>query len=128
MMQNSCQWKRAKIDYPFQYHTPACGESYLGIFEVERDEKALHQPYSADLALSDFDLLSSISHLLSLIFYLVGYIKQFLTENEFSDREILLEAVGHILEGIEKVILHRIVLAWMERLDRYITINEEYVE
>jgi hypothetical protein len=81
-------------------------------------KKAPHQPYPADLAVSDFDLISHISYLLSLISYLLslisylfGYIKQLLAEHEFSDRETLLEAVGHILEGIEKVILHRVVLA-----------------
>jgi hypothetical protein len=48
--------------------------------------------------------------------------------HEFPDREALLEAVRHILKGIEKVTLDRVFLSWMERLERYITTSGEYVE
>jgi hypothetical protein len=48
--------------------------------------------------------------------------------HEFLDREALLEAVRHILENIEKATIDRVFLAWMERLDRYIKTNGEYVE
>jgi histone-lysine N-methyltransferase SETMAR len=70
-----------------------------------------YPPYSPDLAPSDF--------------YLFSYIKQLLAEPEFPDQEALLEAVRHILEGIEKVTFARAFLAWMERLERCITTNEE---
>jgi diaminopimelate epimerase len=45
-----------------------------------------------------------------------------------SFRKALLEAVGHILEGIEKFTIDRVFIAWMERLDRCTTTDREYVE
>jgi hypothetical protein len=51
-----------------------------------------------------------------------------LAGHEFLDREALLEAIRHILEGTEKVTLDRIFLVWMERLEQYIKTNGEYVE
>jgi hypothetical protein len=53
---------------------------------------------------------------------------QLLAGFEFPDREALLEEVRPILEGIQKVTLDRVFLAWMERLKRYIATNEEYIE
>jgi transposase len=67
-------------------------------------KRAPHPPYSPDLAPLDFCLLSLIS-------YLFGYVKQLLAGHEFPDREALLEAVGHILENVEKVTLVRVFLA-----------------
>jgi histone-lysine N-methyltransferase SETMAR len=84
-------------------------------------KRALHSPYSPDLAPSDF-------YLLSLMSYLFGYIKQLLAGHEFLDREALLEAVRHILANIEKATIDRVFLAWMERVDRCITTNGEYVK
>jgi hypothetical protein len=52
-------------------------------------KKASNPPYSSDLAPFDF--------------YLFGYIKQLLAGQESPDREALLEAVGHVLEGIKKL-------------------------
>jgi hypothetical protein len=84
-------------------------------------KRAPHPQYSSDLAPFDCYLLSIIS-------YLFDYIKHLLTGHEFPDREALLEAVRHILDGIKEVILDRVFLAWMERLERSIKMNGEYVE
>jgi hypothetical protein len=69
-----------------------------------------------------------IWHLLNSISYLFGYIKQLFSGHEFPDREALLEAVRRIFEGIEKAILDRVFLAWMERHEGSIKTNGEYVE
>jgi histone-lysine N-methyltransferase SETMAR len=76
--------------------------------------KAPHPPYSPDLAPSNF--------------YLFGHVKQLLAGHESPDRGALLYAAQNILSGIEKVTLDRGFLAWMERLQRYVTIIGEYVE
>jgi hypothetical protein len=55
-----------------------------------------HLSYSPDLAHCDF--------------YLFGYVKEFLTEREFADREELLAAITHILKSIENLILERVFL------------------
>jgi hypothetical protein len=47
---------------------------------------------------------------------------------EFADRDELLAAVTRILEGIQKVILTQVFLAWMDRLSRCDATNGEYVE
>jgi hypothetical protein len=75
-----------------------------------------HPPYLPDLAPSD-----SIS-------YLFGYIKQVLAGHEFPDREALVEVVGHIPDGIEKVTFDQVFLTWMEGLERHITTSAEYLE
>jgi hypothetical protein len=77
-------------------------------------KRALYPPYSRDLASSDF--------------YLFGCIKQLLAGHELPDREALLEAVRRILEGIENAPLEWVFLAWLERRERYIKSNTEYVE
>jgi hypothetical protein len=51
-------------------------------------------------------------------FYLFGYVKQLSTGQEFPDGEALLTAINAILGGIEKTILERVFLEWMERLNQ----------
>jgi hypothetical protein len=66
---------------------------------------------------------SHLPHLTPSDFPLFGHIKQLLIEHEFPGRETLLEAVGHILEGIEKSSLDWVFLAWIERPNRRIRSN-----
>jgi hypothetical protein len=61
-------------------------------------------------------------------FYLFGYIKHLLVGHKLPDREALLDAVRHILEGLDKCDLDRVLLAWMERVERCIRTNGEYIE
>jgi hypothetical protein len=77
-------------------------------------KRAPHPPYSPDMAPCNF--------------YRFGYVKESLAGREFADREELLAAVTRILEGIEKVILGRVFLAWMDHLARCDAINGEYIE
>jgi hypothetical protein len=77
-------------------------------------KRALHPPYLPGLAPSDF--------------LLFDYIKQLLAGHEFPDREALLEAVIHILEGIENVTLDRVFLAWIKRLERCLATTGEHLE
>jgi hypothetical protein len=86
----------------------------LEFLKQNRMKRAPHPPYSPDLALSGF--------------YLFRHVQQLLAGHEFSHWEALLEAVRHILEGIETVNLDRIFLAWIERLERCIKTNVEHVE
>jgi hypothetical protein len=76
--------------------------------------KAPHPPCSPDPAPSDF--------------YLFGHIKQLFAGHEFPDRGALFDAVQDILRGIKKITRDRVFLAWMERLERYISVNGDYVE
>jgi hypothetical protein len=68
--------------------------------EVHGMEKALHQPYSFDLAQSDFDRF--------------GHVKNRLVGVSFADTDELLEAVMTVLGEIEKVILEAVFLEWMD--------------
>jgi hypothetical protein len=62
--------------------------------------RASYLPDSPDLAFCNF--------------YLFGYVKQSLIGKEFADQEERFEVVNCIVEGIEKVILEQVFLAWME--------------
>jgi hypothetical protein len=53
---------------------------------------------------------SGIFKLLSLVSFPFSYMTQLLTGHKFADRGVLLEAVKHILDGIEKVTFDRIFL------------------
>jgi hypothetical protein len=59
---------------------------------------------------------------------LFGHIKQLLAGHEFPDREALLGAVRHILEGIQKGSLDGVFLTWMERLEQCIPTSGGSVE
>jgi hypothetical protein len=63
-------------------------------------ERVLHPPYLPNRAPCDF--------------YLFDYIKESVTRKEFIDREDLLEAINHILEGIDEMTLKQVFLRWME--------------
>jgi hypothetical protein len=73
-----------------------------------------HPPYLLDLAPSDF--------------YLFGYIKSRLSGISFDEGGGLLSVVETILGSIEKSALDRVFLEWMERLQRCIDTNGDYVE
>jgi hypothetical protein len=77
-------------------------------------KRAPHPAYSPNLAPSDF--------------YLFACVKQLLAVQEFPDGEALLAAINAILRGIEKVILERVFLEWMERPHRCIHTGGEYVD
>jgi hypothetical protein len=61
-------------------------------------------------------------------FSLFVQVKQLLAGYEFPDRGALLDSVQPVLTGIEKILLDRVFLAWMERLERCIAINAGCVE
>jgi hypothetical protein len=73
-----------------------------------------HPLYSPELAPSDF--------------YLFDYVKVCLAGNAFDDADELFGAIQRILENIEKVMLQVFFIDWIERLEKYITTNGEYVE
>jgi hypothetical protein len=75
-------------------------------------KSAPHHPYSPDLAPSDL--------------YLFGYVKRCLAGLSFEDADQVLAAVGRVLKGMEKMTLQAVFLEWMDRLRKYIAINEEY--
>jgi histone-lysine N-methyltransferase SETMAR len=115
------EWRKTQVggsDRKWIVHADKTGlhtaKVNLEFLKHNRIKRASHPRYSPDLAPSDF--------------YLFGCIKQFLPGHEFPDREALLEAVRHILEGIEKVSLDQVFLTRMERLERCIKTNGEYVE
>jgi hypothetical protein len=65
-------------------------------------KKALHLPYSLDLALCDFCPF--------------GYIKSRLVGASFEEPDQLLQVIGVILQSIEKATLERMFQEWMDRL------------
>jgi hypothetical protein len=86
----------------------------FGLSEAEWDEKAPHPQYSPNLAPYDF--------------HLFGQLKQLFAGHEFPDRAALLDDVQDILTGIEKVTPDQAFLVWMERLERCIRVNGDYIE
>jgi histone-lysine N-methyltransferase SETMAR len=93
---------------------PHVARQTIGFLEQNGMKRGPHPPYSPDLAPSDF--------------YLFGYVKGCLAGNAFADADELLDAVQRILEGIEKATLQAVFLEWMERLEKCIDTNGEYVE
>jgi hypothetical protein len=77
-------------------------------------KRVSYPPYSLDLAPCNF--------------YIFGHVKESLAGREFADRKEFLAVITHILEGIKKVILKWIFLAWIDCLARCNAINEEYIE
>jgi choline dehydrogenase-like flavoprotein len=73
-----------------------------------------HPRYSPDLAPSDFDRW--------------GHVKGCLAGHAFDDADDLFGAVQRILEGIEKVSLQAFFLDWIERPEKSIATDGEYVE
>jgi histone-lysine N-methyltransferase SETMAR len=92
---------------------PYIAKVTLDFMERNAMKRALHPPYSPDLAQSDF--------------HLFGHVKQPLRECEFADREAFLDAIEDILRSIEKVILKDVFLSWMERLRQCGRAAGEYV-
>jgi transposase len=73
---------------------------------------ATHQPYSPDLASSDF--------------FLFGYVKDRLQGIVFASREELLAGIREVLDGISPGTLPRVFEHWMERLEWVSQNNGEY--
>jgi hypothetical protein len=69
-------------------------------------------PYFPDLTSSDF--------------YLFEYVKRCLADFSFEDADQFLAAVEGVLEGIEKVTLQAVFLAWMDRSGKSIVTKWEY--
>jgi hypothetical protein len=76
-------------------------------------EQTPHPPYSPILAPSDF--------------YLFNHLKERLQGQHFEDGDQLFDAIMALTGTIEKVILQRVFLEWMERLRRCIDTNDEWV-
>jgi histone-lysine N-methyltransferase SETMAR len=74
-------------------------------------EQTPHPPYSPILAPSDF--------------YLFNYLKDRLQGQHFEDGDQLFDAIMALTGTIEKVILQRVFLEWMERLRRCTDTNDE---
>jgi hypothetical protein len=51
-----------------------------------------------------------------------------LASNEFEDAKDLFGSVQRILEGIEQVMLQAVFLDWIERLEKCIATDGEYIE
>jgi hypothetical protein len=93
---------------------PHTAKMTLQFMEQNSMQRAPRPAYSPDLSPSDF--------------YLFGYVKQLLSGCQFADQDSLLQAVGDILVGIEKVTLESVFHNWMERLCQCSATGGEYVE
>jgi transposase len=72
-----------------------------------------HPPYSPDLAPADF--------------FLFGYVKRKLMGYHAESPSELLICIRVILSEIPRETLYAVFLEWMERLQKYIDTNEEYI-
>jgi histone-lysine N-methyltransferase SETMAR len=77
-------------------------------------ERAIHPPYSPDLAPSDFHLFSHVKHCLR--------------GQSFETGDELSLAIDAVLRGIGKRTLHAAFLDWMQRLRQWIETNGDYFE
>jgi transposase len=76
-------------------------------------KRTRHPPYSPDLAPSDF--------------FLFGYVKRKLMGYRVESKSELLVRIGVILAEIPRDVLNAVFLEWMDRLQKYIDINGNYV-
>jgi hypothetical protein len=77
-------------------------------------KQASHPPYSLDLTPSDF--------------LLFGYVKGKLMEYHTETPSELLAGIRVILVEIARDTLKAVFLEWMERLQKYVQVDSEYVE
>jgi histone-lysine N-methyltransferase SETMAR len=92
-------------------HTAAVSQEFK---EENGLERAIHPPYSQDLAPSDF--------------YLFSHVKHCLRGQSFETADELFLAIDAVLRSIEKWTLHATFLDWMQRLQQYIEANGDYFE
>jgi histone-lysine N-methyltransferase SETMAR len=76
-------------------------------------KRALHPPYSSDLAPSDM--------------FLFGYVERKLIGYRAESESELLARLGVILAEIPRDVLNAVFLEWMDRLQKYIDANGDYV-
>jgi hypothetical protein len=93
---------------------PQTARRTLEFLEQNRMKRALHPPYSPDLAPGHS--------------YLFGYKKRVLAGREFADGSDLLQAVMSMVNSIGKATLEEVFLTWMMRPAKCINTNGEYVE
>jgi histone-lysine N-methyltransferase SETMAR len=84
---------------------------YIGL---NRMKQASHPPYSPDLEPSDF--------------YLFGYVKGNLMRYRTETPSELLVRIRTFLAEIPREILNTAFLEWMERLQKCVQVDDEYVE
>jgi hypothetical protein len=91
-------------------HTP---RNVKGLHQSQSNETGTSSPYSSDLAPSNFFLFSYIKG------KLIGYRAQTLSE--------FLVRIRVILAEIPRETLNAVFLEWMERLQKYMQVDGEYV-
>jgi hypothetical protein len=72
-----------------------------------------HPPYSPDIAPSDF--------------FLFGYSKHKLQGFSYNSADELFSAITHLMEHLEKVLLHRVFDEWISRLHLVVKTCGEYI-
>jgi hypothetical protein len=93
---------------------PHVARQSIDYMEQNEMKLAPYPPYSSDLASFDF--------------YLFGHVNGYLSGNRFEDADELFGAVQRILDGIENVTLQAVFLDWIERFEKCIATDGEYVE
>jgi histone-lysine N-methyltransferase SETMAR len=92
-------------------HTAAASQEFI---EENGLERAIHPPYSPDLAPSDFSLFS--------------HVKYFLRGQSFETADELFLAIRAVSRHLEKWTLHAAFLDWMQRLRQCTETNGDYLE
>jgi hypothetical protein len=91
-----------------------CAKTVALLLDHSFLRRAIHPPYSSDLALSDL--------------WLFGHLKGVLQRNSFDEPDELLSAIEEIMRGVDRETLDAVFHEWMTRLQKYIDGNGEYVE
>jgi hypothetical protein len=91
-------------------HTAKMSRDYIGL---NRIKQASHPPYSPDLASSDL--------------FFFGYVRGKLMEYRAETPSELLVCIRVILAEIPRETLNAVFLEWMERLQKCMQVDGEYV-
>jgi hypothetical protein len=94
-------------------HTAKHRENVKGLHRSQSDETGTSFPYSPDLASSDF--------------FLFGYVKGKLMGHRAETPSELLVRIRVILAEIPRETLNAVFLEWMERLQKCVQVDGEYV-
>jgi hypothetical protein len=109
---STSRWRKLKFTvyaHSTRQHTAAASQEFM---EENGLERAIHPPYSSDLAPSGFHLFSHVKHCLR--------------GQSFETADELFLAIDAVLRGIEKRTLHAALLDLMQKLRQCVETNDDY--
>ena len=104
---------RCKITLHFDNARVHTARKVIQFMDLHQMKRALHPPFSPDIAASDF--------------YLFGFLKDRLAGKVFESVDELFEGIAQILSKIPQETLINVFHEWEERLRQVIEKNGEYI-